>query len=236
VKTRLAPLSYALVGVTAIALSGLPAVAQNPVTGQPDLTPLSVYNVKRYGARGDGMADDTAAIRATIGAGGGGFEGTSAARIVFFPVGTYKITASIDVPPNVVLRGASRFSTNLTGSTINVAFDGAGIRLVRRNSYPGSLFHLGGVEDLAFSGLGSAATSASRFIELGDSRAVNVSTGAWNVFIRRCVFSYSHGYGIYAAHSQEAQIDSNWFRNRQVPHLLSDGHRRRADQRQHAAR
>lgn len=213
----LGALRYAIVGVAAVALSSFPAVAQSPGADQPDLTPLSVYNVKRYGARGDGIADDTAAIRATIAAGGSVLDGTSAARVVFFPVGMYKITASIDVPPNVVLRGASRFSTNLTGSTLNVAFDGAGIRLVRRNSSPGSLFHLGGVEDLAFSGLGSGASSASRFIELGDSRAVNMSTGAWNVFIRRCVFNYSHGYGIYAAHSQEAQIDSNWFRTVKFP-------------------
>jgi hypothetical protein len=217
VKTKLGSLGCAIVGVAAVALSHLPAVAQSPGADQPDLTPLSVYNVKRYGARGDGITDDTAAIRATIAAGGSGFDGTSAARVVFFPVGMYKITASIDVPPNVVLRGASRFSTNLTGSTINVAFDGAGIRLVRRNSSPGSLFHLGGIEDLAFSGMGSAVTSASRFIELGDSRAVNMSTGAWNVFIRRCVFNYSHGYGIYSAHSQEAQIDSNWFRTVKFP-------------------
>ena len=206
-----------IVGTVAVVMSAHVATGQSLVESQPDLSPLSVYNVKRYGARGDGAADDTAAIVSAIAAGGHVFDGTSAAREIFFPVGTYKITASIEVPPNVVLRGVSRFSTNLTGSTISVAFDGPGIRLVRRNQQPGSLFHLGGVEDLGFSGLGSAATGASRFIELGDSRAVNVSTGAWNVFIRRCVFSYSHGYGIYAAHSQEALIDANWFRTVKFP-------------------
>ena len=106
----------AVVGVLVVVMSSsLPAVGQGLVGSQPDLSPLSIYNVKRYGARGDGAADDTAAIVAAIAAGGSVFDGTSVARAIFFPVGTYKITSSIDVPPNVVLRGVSRFSTNLTG-------------------------------------------------------------------------------------------------------------------------
>ena len=54
-------------------------------------------------------------------------------------------------------------------------------------------------------------------MEIGDSRAVNAATGAWNVFVRRCVLSYSNGYGIYAAHSQEALIEANWFRSVKFP-------------------
>lgn len=58
------------------------------------------YNVKAYGAVGDGSAFDTLAIQAAIDAAsavGGG--------VVFFPRGTYKFTAALTVPSNVTLRG-----------------------------------------------------------------------------------------------------------------------------------
>jgi hypothetical protein len=51
-----------------------------------------VYNVKDYGATGDGVADDTAeiqaAIAAAIAAGGG---------VVYLPVGTYKISSALTI-------------------------------------------------------------------------------------------------------------------------------------------
>lgn len=63
-------------------------------------------NVKDYTAVGDGSADDTTpiqnAINAASTAGGGG---------VFFPRGTYKITAAITVPARVTLVGAGREAT-----------------------------------------------------------------------------------------------------------------------------
>lgn len=63
-----------------------------------------VFNVKSYGALGNGSTDDRAAIIATIAAAisaGGG--------IIFFPVGTYKILGQITIPngSKVCLLGAS---------------------------------------------------------------------------------------------------------------------------------
>jgi hypothetical protein len=55
-----------------------------------------VVNVKDFGAVGDGMADDTAAIQAALNSGN---------AIVFIPEGNYKITASITIPENVTLEG-----------------------------------------------------------------------------------------------------------------------------------
>ncbi len=60
-----------------------------------------VFNVKDYGATGDGVTDDTAAIQAAVDAAlqaiddadGNGFYG-----IIFFPPGHYTVTASIEVP------------------------------------------------------------------------------------------------------------------------------------------
>jgi hypothetical protein len=54
-------------------------------------------NVKQYGAVGDGVTDDTAAIQAALNAvpqGNPTYGGT-----VFFPIGRYRITSTLTVPP-----------------------------------------------------------------------------------------------------------------------------------------
>lgn len=63
-------------------------------------------NVKRYGAVGDGVTDDTAAIQAAIDDGAG---------VVFFPVGVYKISDTLNV---------TSAGTSLIGSGYINAFDG----------------------------------------------------------------------------------------------------------------
>ena len=63
------------------------------------------------GAVGDGVADDTAAIRACV---SNAPTGTAA----FLPAGTYMITGSIAIPSNKTLRGAGPYDTQIrfTGS------------------------------------------------------------------------------------------------------------------------
>jgi hypothetical protein len=71
------------------------------------------YNVKDYGAKGDGIANETTAIQSAIDAvksAGGG--------VVFFPIGTYKST-SIQLPAGVVLQGESRENSVLSFSNNN---------------------------------------------------------------------------------------------------------------------
>lgn len=73
-----------------------------------------VFNVKTYGAVGNGSTDDRAAIvaciAAAISAGGG---------IIFFPPGTYKILGQITVPTSskVTLLGASETSVRIIQHT-----------------------------------------------------------------------------------------------------------------------
>lgn len=55
-------------------------------------------NVKTYGAKGDGVTDDTAAIQAAINA-------CPAGGIVTLPPGTYKITAALVISAAMTLRG-----------------------------------------------------------------------------------------------------------------------------------
>lgn len=57
-------------------------------------------NVKDYGAKGDGVTDDSAAIQAAInaggrGAGGNGLGTTGAPAVVYFPSGTYLMGKSV---------------------------------------------------------------------------------------------------------------------------------------------
>lgn len=77
-----------------IAHQGLAAFNSNPSNYQ-------VYrNVKDFGAKGDGSTDDTAAINAAISSGGRCAPGscqssTTQPAVVYFPPGTYMISASI---------------------------------------------------------------------------------------------------------------------------------------------
>ena len=63
-----------------------------------------VYNVKDFGALGDGVADDTTALQTAINAAGvnGG--------VVFLPVGTY-LVGPLTLPSFVLIKGAVRDST-----------------------------------------------------------------------------------------------------------------------------
>lgn len=77
-------------------------VVVNPGTGKWALpiedsglygsTPVSIVNAKDFGAVGDGIADDTAALQAAITA------GFTKAVNVYVPTGTYKITAPLTIP------------------------------------------------------------------------------------------------------------------------------------------
>src|SRR5579871_2466181 len=58
------------------------------------------YNVMDYGATGNGVADDTQAIRSALAVASNG-GGT-----VYMPAGTYYVTGTLTIPPGVELRGS----------------------------------------------------------------------------------------------------------------------------------
>lgn len=74
------------------------------------LVGAAFYNVKGYGALGDGSNDDTSAIQDAIDA-----AETAGGGLVIFPAGTYKITSQINLKSKVSLIGAG--SNNSTGAT-----------------------------------------------------------------------------------------------------------------------
>lgn len=97
-----------------------------------------VYNVKAYGAAGDGTTDDTTAIGSAITAAVGG-------GVVFFPAGTYKLTSALALTAGINLQGASPLS-----SIINQTSTSADA--VTLNNIPANYNH---ISNLKFSGPGS---------------------------------------------------------------------------------
>ncbi|MBV9211835.1 MAG: right-handed parallel beta-helix repeat-containing protein [Acidobacteria bacterium] len=75
---------------------------QGSSAARQELSENEGISVKRFGARGDGKTDDTAAIRAAVqaiaGAGGGR---------LFFPNGIYPVSSAIDLPSGITIAGAS---------------------------------------------------------------------------------------------------------------------------------
>jgi len=78
---------------------------------------LTFVNVKLFGAVGNGVHDDTAAIRAALAANPG--------NTIFFPPGTYKVTAAITIPTATTLLGALAQDVNATSGSI-ISFQGPG--------------------------------------------------------------------------------------------------------------
>lgn len=83
--------SFIATSVGAAALSSTEAYAA-PIDEPADLG----VSVKRYGAKGDGVADDTAAIQAAL----------DKHLQVFIPPGTYKTTAMLKIRGFQIVRGA----------------------------------------------------------------------------------------------------------------------------------
>jgi len=81
-----------------------------------------VVSVKDFGAVGDGVTDDTAAIQAAIDAAKVGVQPWSGNKTVYMPAGVYLVSASLALPDYMTLTGAGTFSTVLRGSMANKSF------------------------------------------------------------------------------------------------------------------
>ena len=93
------------VGGAAVATAFLAAGGIRPAVAADDLS--GPYNVKTFGAKGDGVTDDAAAIQSAI----------AAHYLVYFPAGTYKCLSSL------VLRNGSR----LLGEARGIAPDSGNV-------------------------------------------------------------------------------------------------------------
>jgi hypothetical protein len=102
----------------------------------------AVFDVRRFGARGDGRHDDTAAVRRALAA------AAAAGGTVYFPAGTYRVR-SLHFPPGVTLVGDGAGKSWLRGRLTADALQTVS-RL--RLGAPGRAFHLAtGTHDTVFS-------------------------------------------------------------------------------------
>lgn len=85
----------------ALGYAPLDAAAKVPAANLP--IDLLVVNVKDHGAVGDGSTDDTAAMQSAI-------TGSVSGAIIFFPAGTYIISATLLLKANRTYLGAGRTS------------------------------------------------------------------------------------------------------------------------------
>ncbi|HTY64627.1 MAG TPA: glycosyl hydrolase family 28-related protein [Acidobacteriota bacterium] len=83
----------------------------------PALPPMNAWtNVQTVGVKGDGKSDDTVSLRAAIGK----------YRVLYFPIGTYRVTGSLELKPDTVLIGLNPGSTTISLANASPDFAGTG--------------------------------------------------------------------------------------------------------------
>lgn len=93
---------------------------------------ISEYNVRNFGAVGDGVTDDSAAIQAAITQAAAGGVGVRVGR-VFVPVGVYAYATGLTVPGGVIISGAGGPSSEdggfATVPTTELKYTGNGVAI-----------------------------------------------------------------------------------------------------------
>ncbi len=95
-------------------LGSAPERAQSDI---PPLPPAETWvNLRSLGAKGDGVADDTAVIK----------EAIARHRTIYLPSGRYRVTDTITLKPDTVLIGLHPYATQIVLLDSTPAFDGIG--------------------------------------------------------------------------------------------------------------
>ncbi|SEW43785.1 Pectate lyase superfamily protein [Chitinophaga sp. YR573] len=165
----------------------------NPSTNKWD---KKTFNVKDYGAKGDGTNDETAAFNAAITAAKQQGGGT-----VYAPAGRYMLTDALILPPFTLLKGASKETTQLFWNPANWA----------TGKMPASL--ISGTHHFAIKDLSISATRAWGIIMLTGPVPEQGNITLENLVVKQTVepevTSFMARANVEAA---KAEIDSKWFK------------------------
>lgn len=140
--------------------------------GIPDV-PVEA-NVRDFGAVGDGISDDTAAIRNAI-------ASVTSGGAVYFPEGAYLITSTLKLDRSVVLRGAGAGRTSLlvrvSGTPIAVEYYGRGPWIALTGGYTR------GSTQVTVSAAAASQFTPGAFVEIQQTNDASVmyTRPAWNV-------------------------------------------------------
>lgn len=176
-----------------------------------------VFNVKDYGALGDGVADDTAAIQACIDAAIGGTPagGATVARlalgIVFLPAGIYKVTAPLKI------YSVQGFTMLGTGEGTQIAASGTYGKVLEINGSLRGLF----ADFLVIGYNGWAGASVTSAVALDWDPAIASQSSSGNMFsrvvVRNLTYVYAFGIGLDTANRQtdntgyyDCSVEGNW--------------------------
>lgn len=95
-------------------LESAPELAKSDI---PRLPPAETWvNLRSLGAKGDGITDDSAAIK----------EAVAAHRAIYLPSGRYRVTDTITLRPDTVLIGLHPYATQIVLPDATPAFEGVG--------------------------------------------------------------------------------------------------------------
>jgi hypothetical protein len=148
--------------------------------------PNKVFNVRTYGAQGNGTTDDTVAIQAALTA------AQVAGGIVHFPQGQYKVSSSLTITGNaggIVVEGAGRTVNNdyVNGTVIEPTLANGNVFIVNLSNGAqtgGIHFHDFSINSTA---QGATITGGNDFVfENGGLASITVDNiqtwGAWNIY------------------------------------------------------
>jgi parallel beta-helix repeat protein len=88
------------------------------VSALPAPWPTTQFNVTQFGAKGNGIADDTTAITAALKAAGASGQNGG---VVYLPAGQYLISGKLRVPANTIVAGASTATTTIKTASLPVS-------------------------------------------------------------------------------------------------------------------